>query len=43
MLNVVPEEQNTAMKIFYVSYFIPARNAFFFFLNKDSPAIYECS
>lgn len=42
MFNIVPEEQNKAMKIFYVSNFTAARYAIFF-LNKDSPAIYECS
>lgn len=34
MRNVVPEQQNTAVKIFYVSYFIAARNAFFFSWTK---------
>lgn len=43
MLNVVPKEQNTAVKMFCVFYFMAARSAIFFSLNKDSPAIYECN
>lgn len=34
MLNVVPKEQNTAVKMFCVFYFMAARSAIFFFIEQ---------